>query len=200
MADPERAPRRGVVAIEALVLPEQPIRPSPAEGVRFAALQPGQEGELAMAMREAQVEVHGRIARGERVVIATIDGAIAGYGWACTDMVRSYEPPLVIPLPHSAAYIWDCATLLPFRGRGVFSGVLRHLLLALHLTGIRRVWAMAASANVPSMRAFASAGFRQVGTVTIVEGRLLVTPTDLALPAEARALTCVQQRYSVRLR
>jgi ribosomal protein S18 acetylase RimI-like enzyme len=104
-------------------------------------------------------------------------------------MIRIYELHLAVPIPHGHAYIWDCATLPPYRNRGIFAGLLRFMLEDLRLQGDLQAWGAVAPGNEPSLRAFSRAGFRLVAHMHLGPGSIVATPTTDASAAEAALLS-----------
>jgi ribosomal protein S18 acetylase RimI-like enzyme len=123
-------------------------------------------GELAAAMGGWDPdEVAARLAGGKRCFTATVDGAIAAYGWVTPQGEWIGEMDRAVRLDGDEAYIWQCATLPAHRGRGLYKALLAAMLAALAREGCRRVWIGCALANAPSVRAFAAVGLRPVVTL-----------------------------------
>jgi GNAT superfamily N-acetyltransferase len=128
-----------------------------------------------------------RFDAGRRCFAAWVEGGIAAYGWVSwgSEYIGELERP--IHLPPGEAYVWDCATLPPFRRRGLYGALLRYVAATLGDEGTRRLWIGASLRNRPSIRGFAVAGFRPVVRVTLVRvvavGRTWVTGEPGAPPA-----------------
>lgn len=109
-----------------------------------------------------------RLADGRRCFVAWVAGEIAAYGWVSQGEESVGELERVFRLPPDAAYVWDCATLPPFRRHGIYSSLLRHIAGTLRAEGVRRLWIGAARRNRPSIVGFANAGFQPVINLTYV--------------------------------
>lgn len=123
--------------------------------------------EVASAMGLTGMEiVIERLDAGRRCFVARVDGAIAAYGWASRGMERIGELERPFHMAAGEAYIWDCATLPPYRGKGLYSALLSYMVATLREDGIERIWIGASVRNLPSVRGFASAGFQPVITLS----------------------------------
>ena len=109
-----------------------------------------------------------RLTDGRRCFAAWVAGEIAAYGWVSQGEESVGELERAFRLQPDAAYIWDCATLPPFRRHGLYSGLLRHIAGTLRAEGVRRLWIGASRRNRPSIVGFANAGFRPVINLTYV--------------------------------
>jgi len=145
---------------------EAPRFPLPALGVGPVLI--GEAGtetaaELAAAMGGWDPdEVAARLAAGKRCFTARVDGAIAAYGWVTPKGEWVGELDRAIRLDGDEAYIWQCATLPAFQGRGLYKAVLAAILGSLAGEGYRRAWIGCALANTASVRAFVALGLRPV--------------------------------------
>ncbi len=147
-----------------------PARPQVA--ATFSEVAPAEAELLAGAMEFAGTyEVQRRFIAGSRCFVARIGGEIAGYGWVSQGEERIGELERIVRLRPDDAYVWDCATLSPFRCQGVYSALLGHIAMILRREGFRRLWIGASLGNHPSLKGFANAGFQPV--VTILYARLL---------------------------
>lgn len=125
---------------------------------------------LAQAMGLAgSSEIRRRLAAGNRCFVARGDGGVvAGYGWVSRGEERIGELERTLHMAPGEAYIWDCATLPPYRRRGVYTTLLLAMVEALRGEGARRLWIGAARGNRPSLRGFARAGFEPVARVAFL--------------------------------
>lgn len=127
---------------------------------------PDAASTLAEAMELADPhQAQQRFAEGSRCFVARIEGAIAAYGWVSQGAAEIGELECTLRLRPDEAYIWDCATLTPFRRQGLYSALLAATARTLREEGIRRIWIGAAARNRPSLRGFATAGFQPVANV-----------------------------------
>jgi ribosomal protein S18 acetylase RimI-like enzyme len=168
---------------------------TPAVSVTCEEARPDGEAALAQAMGLSEMgEIQRRFAAGSRCYVARdVGGAIAGYGWVSRGEERIGELERTLRMAPDAVYIWDCATLPPYRRSGVYTALLVAMARALRGEGVRRIWIGASRDNRPSLRGFARAGFQPVARVAFVRAlglrRLwLMAEPDAppALVAEAR--------------
>lgn len=135
----------------------------PAIAVEWGEEPPSAAASIASAMGHADdAEVCARFAAGSRCCTARVAGAITAYGWVSQGMERIGEIEGSLRLRADEAYIWDCATLPHYRRRGQYTALLGWMTRRLRAEGVRRVWIGASRRNRPSLRAFATAGFRPV--------------------------------------
>ncbi|HET9109639.1 MAG TPA: GNAT family N-acetyltransferase [Ktedonobacterales bacterium] len=146
--------------------------PQPHATVAFSEAAPDAATALATAMGLAEpCEVQRRFTAGSRCFLARVEGVIAGYGWVSRGEERIGELERVLRMRPDEAYIWDCATLEPFRRQGIYSGLLAHIVAMLRREGLHRLWIGANLQNRPSLKGFAHAGFHPA--ILVVYVRLL---------------------------
>lgn len=122
---------------------------------------------LASAMGLATAtEAQRRFDAGRRCFVALVDGSIASYGWVSHGVESIGELERSFRMAPDEAYIWDCATLPPYRGQHLYCALLDHIATTLCRSGARRIWIGASLDNTPSIRGFAAAGFQPVLTLT----------------------------------
>src|SRR5262249_30824620 len=105
---------------------------------------------------------------GSRCFAARVEGTIAAYGWVSWGTERIGELERSLRLQPDEAYIWDCATLPPYRRRGLYTALLRYTATSLRDQGVRRVWIGASLGNRPSIQGFAAAGFQPAIRLTYI--------------------------------
>lgn len=120
---------------------------------------------LACMMGVERGEVERRFAASNRCFIARVGGALAGYGWVSHGAERIGELERSLRMKSGEAYIWDCMTLSPYRGQGIYIALLRAITATLRDEGGGRVWIGASLTNRPSLKGFARAGFRPALTI-----------------------------------
>jgi ribosomal protein S18 acetylase RimI-like enzyme len=81
------------------------------------------------------------------------------YGWVTLGEERIAEVEGTIRVGPGEAYIWDCATLPAWRGRGLYPALLRAIAQDLAAEGLEWVWIAARRENRPSLRGFEKAGY-----------------------------------------
>jgi GNAT superfamily N-acetyltransferase len=142
---------------------DAPAVTPPGIAVEWSEELPSAAASVASAMGHADdAEVRARFAAGSRCCTARVAGAIAAYGWISQEKERIGEIEGSLRLRADEAYIWDCATLPHYRRRGQYTALLGWMTRRLRGEGVRRVWIGASRQNRPSLRAFATAGFRPV--------------------------------------
>jgi ribosomal protein S18 acetylase RimI-like enzyme len=103
-----------------------------------------------------------RFTAGRRCFAAWIDGRIAAYGWASQGRECVGELEREFHMHDDEAHVWDCVTLPEYRGRHMYSALLRFMLDELRDAGVRRVWIGASLDNRPSIKGFTNAGFQPI--------------------------------------
>jgi ribosomal protein S18 acetylase RimI-like enzyme len=146
-------------ALWALDLPAPGPAPDVPPGIRFGEVDIDGAAALAAAMSVAEQEVVSRWRLGCRVIGAWHGEEVAAYCWLSTRRQWVGELARDLVLPPGDSYVWDCATVPRFRGRGLYTSLLRTIVRMLAAEGQRRVWIGASSTNRASNRAFGSAGF-----------------------------------------
>ncbi len=152
---------------------------------------------LARAMGVAgTTETQRRFESGRRCFVALVDGAIATYGWVSHGVESIGELERSFRMAPDEAYIWDCATLPPYRGQHLYRALLDYIATTLCRDGTRRIWIGASLDNTSSIRGFAAAGFQPVLTLTYLRllgiGRVWMAGDTAASPAlVARARECL---------
>ena len=122
---------------------------------------------LARAMGASGVAtVIERFSEGRRCFVAQVNGAIASYAWVSRGVERIGELERSFRMAPEEAYIWDCATLPPYRSQRLYCALLSHLASHLFRDGITRLWIGASASNSYSIRGFATAGFQHVLDLT----------------------------------
>jgi len=155
---------------------------------------------LAEAMAVPEAEVAARLARGCRVMAARQGEEVAGYCWISTQWEHVGELARELALPPGESYVWDCATLPRFRGRGLYTSLLRQAAATLAGEGQRRVWIGASSTNQASNRTFTTVGFRPAVAVVSLRlaGRGLILRLRPARGADAAAVAAARRMLAGR--
>lgn len=139
---------------------------APRTAATLGEVTPDAAGAIASAMGLADpCQAQQRFAAGSRCFVARIEDAIAAYGWVSRGVEEIGELECSLRMRPDEAYIWDCATLAPFRRRGLYSALLAFTAQCLREDGVRRIWIGASVRNLPSLRGFAAAGFQPVANV-----------------------------------
>jgi ribosomal protein S18 acetylase RimI-like enzyme len=152
-------------AIELDSRPAQPL--SPHVAITFGEVGPASLAPLVAAMGQSDASVvQRRFNAGRRCFAASVEAQIVAYGWVSRGEECIGELERAFRMRAGETYIWDCATLRQFRRQGLYVALLRHIVASLRVEGVRRIWIGASLQNHPSIRGFASAGFRPVLTLT----------------------------------
>jgi mutator protein MutT len=117
---------------------------------------------LARMARLEEREIRRRLEQGNEPFVARLGGTAVAYGWMATRLAAIPQIELSFDLPNGEVYLWDFATLPPWRGRGMYP----HLLQAITLEGapyISRFWVGHEPGNDASGRGLRKAGFLHVG-------------------------------------
>lgn len=145
----------------ALDLDHEPPSPVAHSNATLAEVQHAGIAPLTTAMGLRNTgEVQRRFNAGSRCFSAWVAGKIASYSWVSWGMECIGEFERSLRMRPDEAYIWDCATLSPYRRKGLYTALLRYVASTLHQQGTRRMWIAAALNNQPSIRGFTAAGFR----------------------------------------
>lgn len=137
-------------------LPDAPLRIE-----RFGAAGPADAAELAAAMGLSANEVAERLTW-SRCYVGRVDGTIATYGWVSEVDTQLGEIHSTLRPPEGEAYVWHCATQPPFRGRGLYTGLLRYVTRDLMGVGMKAAWIATLADNEPGCRGVERAGFHPV--------------------------------------
>ncbi len=178
---------RGALWAQDLALPANAPEP-PRPGMALSELSFESAPSLATAMGLADAgTVRDRFKAGRRAFAASSAAQIVAYAWVSQGVECIGELERHLELRDGEAYIWDCGTLPQFRRQGLYISLLRYVVATLRGEGIQRAWIGASIQNVPSIRAFARAGFQPVLTLTYVHlfafRRLRVQGDRTASPA-----------------
>lgn len=114
-------------------------------------------------------EAEQRLRDGQVCAVARHETDVVAYCWlACTPVWVAEIGHAVVPGPEDV-YCYDAFTMPGWRGRGLFSAVLAHLLAFAHARGRKRALIFVRARNRASRRAIERAGFEIVHTVSRVE-------------------------------
>jgi GNAT superfamily N-acetyltransferase len=142
-----------------------PAPPASTSGAAISEANVADTKTLAWMMGVERGEVEQRFTASSRCFVARVAGALAGYGWVSHGTERIGELERSLRMKPGEAYIWDCMTLPPYRGQGVYTALLRAIIATLRDEGGGRLWIGASLTNRPSLKAFARAGFRPALTI-----------------------------------
>lgn len=147
-----------------------PIGPTLRIPAVFVRAGPGVAQELAQAMGlDDPSVVLQRFASGRHCYIARIEGKFVTYGWVTFDEECIGELGLNFCLKAGDAYIWNCATLLAYRGLRLYPALLAHILRELQHQGLHRVWIGADSNNLASQKGMTLAGFEPIADLFMTD-------------------------------
>ncbi len=117
--------------------------------------------ELAAAMDVPLAFVTERLAW-SRCYAGWVDGRIVSYGWVSAVATPIGEIDSTIQPGPGEAYIWDCVTAVPYRGRGLYRRLLIFILRDLTRDQVQRVWIATVEENGPGRQGAQRAGFQPV--------------------------------------
>ncbi len=155
----------------------------PLAGFRVEAAP--EAGALAQLAGLDRQEVQRRWQEGHRAYVGYVDDAPAAYGWAATRRAGIGELKLDFALPPRCRYLWDFATLPPWRGRGLYPRLLQAIVRQ-EMAHADTFWIIRAPENGASGSGMRKAGFTPVGRLSLrADGLTALLPTGD--PARARA-------------
>ena len=130
----------------------------------FMRIGPEVAGELVQAIGlDDPAIILQRFSTGRHCYAARVDRVdekLAAYGWVTFDEEAIGELGLRFRLKAGEAYIWDCATLPPYRGQLLYSALLSYIVSELCAAGLCRVWIGADTDNLVSQQGMVLAGFQ----------------------------------------
>lgn len=113
--------------------------------------------------KELKDEYWGRLEwcdLGWRLWIGSFDGQPAIVSWTRSG---KQSTDFFFPLTDDCILIWQTVTFQKFRGRGIFSILLQHIIKTMCDQGIEIVYCSCRDFNYPSMNAIVKAGFTFIG-------------------------------------
>jgi hypothetical protein len=133
-------------------------------------------------------EVRERMRQGHQAWLARMAEDPIGWGWCAADELSIGELGIACPLPPGNRYLWDFATVAPWRGHGIYPRLLQTIVAS--DPRAERFWVGHDFANTASARGIANAGFHEVGVVYRQrDGRFELVPSgSLSRAAAAVAL------------
>jgi Acetyltransferase (GNAT) family len=149
---------------------------------------PWDDFDLLAGLAKLEIgQVLARVRTGSQPYVALLDGAPAGYGWSARAKASIGEVGLSFDVPHGQRYLWDFATLLEWRGRGVYPALLQAILAA---EGVQasRFWIGHVATNIASRNGIRRAGFGAVGALEWSGSGVGLVPIAETLRANAAAL------------
>lgn len=143
-----------------------PVGTEPRVPTAFTHVGPEAAQELAQAMGfKSQAPILRRFNEGKHGYVGRVDGNIATYGWVSFEQEGIGELGLSMRFNKGEAYIWDCSTLVAYRGLRLFPALLAYIIDQLHSEGLQRVWIGADTDNVNSQSGFRHAGFQPIADI-----------------------------------
>lgn len=109
-------------------------------------------------------EVLRRLDEGHHIFLLRVDGMSASYGWSATGPAHIGGLALTLEVPPRERYLWDFATLAPFRGRGLYPLLLQEILRR-QAGEAEWFWIGHEPRNDASRRGILKAGFELAGHV-----------------------------------
>lgn len=139
--------------------------------VMFREVQDDAIEELASAMNLTSLApIQERLQSQRRCYCLWVSDQIVSYGWVTYGVECVGELERKFYIHENEAYIWDCGTVLAWRGQHFYSALLSHMIHQLYNDGVQRIWIGASRQNQPSIKGFTNAGFQPI--VDCVYGRI----------------------------
>lgn len=178
------AQQRGRIYARDLGAGRPPNVSAPDLAATFGEAAPGDSPALARAMGQDQhMEIRTLLRRDDRrCFTGWFDERIVTYCWLSMEQEYVGEMERELNLLDGESYIWNCATLPDYRRNGLYTALLAFMLARLSEDGHRRVWIGADLENVPSHRAFHTAGFLPAADFTYLRLWRLYTFLTRPLP------------------
>jgi hypothetical protein len=143
-----------------------PLCPARVE-VGFEEVRAGDIADLVVAMNLPSSEaIRQRFQGNRRCFVLKAGNQIITYGWVTLGVEFVGELERTFHLHDDEAYVWDCGTVLDWRGQRCYSALLSHIIYQLHREGVPRIWIGASRHNEPSIQGIANAGFQRVVDLT----------------------------------
>lgn len=180
-----RAYQRGRIYARDLGESRPPNVSAPGLDAAYGEATPADSAALARAMgRDQDMEIRTLLRRdNRRCFVGWYDERIVTYCWLSLEQEYVGEMERELNLLQGEGYIWNCATLPHYRRQGLYTALLAFMLAQLAEDGYRRIWIGANLENVPSHRAFHSAGFLPAADFTYLRLWRLYTFLTRPLPA-----------------
>lgn len=122
--------------------------------------------DIARVAQQAElstVEVRRRFTEGHRCYVASLGEEPVAYGWVARQQASVGELRLQFTLWPDTAYLWDFATRVGWRGRGVYPRLLQAVLRS---ESAHHFWILHAPENSASRQGIRKAGFAPVGRLS----------------------------------
>jgi GNAT superfamily N-acetyltransferase len=110
-----------------------------------------------------------RLKAGHLCFVAEKNGDIVSYTWVCFNEAFIEELDRRILIRFDSAYRYNDYTVPKFRGMGILPTVLMTASDYLFQHGIREIYDLVASNNLPSLRVYRKIGSRKMGEVTFIK-------------------------------
>ena len=159
---------------------------------------PDIELEVWESPRDKDVSWHldglRRFRDGQVCAVARHDKEVAAYCWLAYTPIPVAEIDRVVVPAADEVYLYDAFTVPAWRGRGLFTLMLRHLLAYARSQGRRRALIFAEARNLPSCRAIERAGFEIFQTVVRLDVLGFTRQWSRGRPPQASRITLVDAR------
>ncbi len=123
-------------------------------GITVGLLREDQIDQLAEVAYCERGEIVRRLDAAQKCIIAKHDGAIVHYSWLTSKSEYAGEIEMLVPVEAGETYLYNCRTLAPARGKGVFPMVIARALDEAGKSGASEMIALVSRANKSSLRAF----------------------------------------------
>ena len=119
-----------------------------------------------------QAEVIERIQQANQAYVAYVETEPVAYGWSAAGMGALDELAFDFEIPPGNRYLWDFATLPPWRGRGIYPRLLQAVFTA-EQDAAQRFWIGHTAENNASQQGIVKAGCQLVEALVMVPGGAL---------------------------
>lgn len=133
--------------------------PVQSHDVRIALLQMDQVDSLAAIAYHRREEILRRLHNGQKCIVAEYKGDIVHYSWLTAAEEYAAEIEKMIPVEAGERYLFNCRTLAPARGRGIFPLAIARALEVAGTSGASHIITLVSSSNKSSLKAFAKMAF-----------------------------------------
>lgn len=150
------------------------------------SVQPSENVELLATVARLHTEVvHARMAAQHIPYVAFFETLPVAYGWVAYRQASIGELRHAFRIPSGERYLWDFATLPPWRGRGIYPRLLQAIVTQEYA---ERFWIIHVPENEASARGIRKAGFQPVGLLSFrADGRPGLAKSPMSIRAQTGA-------------
>lgn len=134
--------------------------------VRLA--QGGDIPKLARFKTFSAGEAEERLEAGHLCFVAEKNGNIVFYLWVCFNNLYLNELEMEMRIEPDSAHFYSNYTIPEYRGMGIATIAMARALDYLFQNGVKKIYGLIYSDNIPSQRVVKKTGFRKMGEVTLI--------------------------------